>query len=165
MDRNHKEHVELINRQMKELVGVYRDAIKRLDVSDSEFWIWYTLVSSDVEYTQQDICAIWTLPKQTVNTIITHMRLKKYAYLEAIPGTRNHKVIRLTEAGKAYGKNLIMPITQAEEKTFMKISPEEMTQVTNIIGKYLEIIKDVFKETEAQERGFARITRKRILKK
>ena len=147
MNQNYKEQGELINRQIKELVGIYRDAVKHLDVSESEFWIWYTLVTTEGEHTQQDICSMWSLPKQTVNTIITHMRRKKYAYLEAIPGTRNHKVIRLTDAGRAYGENLILPITQAEEKAFDKISPEEISLVTTIFGKYIEIVKGVFNET------------------
>ena len=109
MNQNYKAHIELINRQIKELVGLYRDAVKELNVAESEFWIWYTLVAIDGEHTQQDICSLWSLPKQTVNTIIARLRLKRYATLEAIPGTRNHKYIRLTEDGLAYGENLIGP--------------------------------------------------------
>ena len=80
MNPKHKEHVGLVNRQVKELAGIYRDAVKHLDISDSEFWVWYTLVSTDEAYTQQDICSMWSLPKQTVNSIITHLRLKKFAH-------------------------------------------------------------------------------------
>lgn len=147
MCQNDKERVELINRQIKELVGVYRDAVKGLDISDSEFWIWYTLVTSDAEYTQQDICSMWSYPKQTVNTVITHMRRKKYAYLEAIPRSRNQKVIRLTETGRAYGEKLILPITQAEEKTMGKISLEEVMLVTNFLEKYIGMLRGEFNET------------------
>ena len=131
----------LINRQAKELVGIYRDAVKRLGISNSEFWIWYTLVATDGDHTQQDICSTWSLPKQTVNTIITRLRLKKHAYLEAVPGPRNHKVIRLTDAGRAYGESLILPITQAENKAFERISPEELDMATRILDKYLEIVQ------------------------
>lgn len=141
MNQRFKQHSELVNRQIKELFGVYRDAVKDLDVSETEFWIWYTLLGVDGEHTQQDICIKWSLPKQTVNTIMTRMRLKKYVYLEVIPGTRNRKVIRLTEAGRAYGEKMIHPITQAQEKAFAKISPEELEFVNQIIGKYIKIIK------------------------
>ena len=144
MNQSYKEQVELINKQIKEMVGIYRDAVKHLDISESEFWIWYTLVAVDGSYTQQDICSAWSLPKQTVNTIITHMKLKKYAYLEAIPGTRNHKVIRLTDEGRRYGEKIVLPISMAEEKAFEKISPDEFALVTNIFGKYIEIIREEF---------------------
>ena len=141
MDQSYKKHGALVNRQTKELFGIYRDAVKYLDVSETEFWIWYTLLTIDGEHTQQDICRQWSLPKQTVNTIIARMRLKKYAFLEAIPGTRNHKIIRLTDAGKAYGEKMLLPITQAEEKAFAQISSAELALVNQIFGKYIKIIK------------------------
>ena len=144
MNQNYKEQVELINKQIKEMVSIYRDAVRHLNISESEFWIWYTLVAMDGSYTQQDICSVWSLPKQTVNTIITHMKLKKYAYLEAIPGTRNHKVIRLTDEGRKYGEKVVLPISKAEERAFEKISPDEFALITNLFGKYIEIIRGEF---------------------
>ena len=144
MNQSYKEQVELINKQIKEMVSIYRDAVRHLNISESEFWIWYTLVAMDGSYTQQDICSVWSLPKQTVNTIITHMKLKKYAYLEAIPGTRNHKVIRLTDEGRKYGEKIVLPISKAEEKAFEKISPDEFALITNLFGKYIEIIRGEF---------------------
>ena len=86
MYQKFKEPSGLINRQSKELVGIYRDAVKRLGISNSEFWIWYTLVAMDGEYTQQEIGRMWSLPKQTVNTVVAHLRRTRHAYLEAVPG-------------------------------------------------------------------------------
>ncbi|MBQ3490865.1 MAG: MarR family transcriptional regulator [Clostridia bacterium] len=147
MTLNYKEHAEAINRKIKELVGMYRDTVKHLNISESEFWIWYTLVSIDGEHTQQDICTMWSLPKQTVNTVITQMRIKKYAYLEAKSGTRKHKTVRLTEEGKKYGEALVLPITLAEKKAFDKISTEEISLVTKVFGKYIEILRREFNAT------------------
>ncbi len=141
MDQQYKERGALINRQIKEIAGIYRDMLRRLGISDSEFWIWYALVADKGGHTQQDICSMWSLPKQTVNTIITRLRLKKYAYLEAVPGTRNHKIVRLTPAGRAYGERLILPIAQAEGQAFSRISSDELSAVTDIIDKYIGIIK------------------------
>jgi DNA-binding MarR family transcriptional regulator len=142
MNPQHKEYVGLVNRQIKELTGIYRDAVKHLDVSDSEFWIWYTLVSTDESYTQQDICNMWSLPKQTVNSIITHLRLKKFAYLEAIPGTRNHKIIRLTDLGRAFGEKLIAPIIRVEETAFYGLSAQELKTVTEIFSRYMNALRE-----------------------
>ena len=141
MNLNYKNYIELLNKQIKELIGIYRNTVKDLDISESEFWIWYTLVAVEGEHTQQDICAMWSLPKQTVNTVITHMRLKKYAYLENVPGTRNHKIIRLTDEGKKQGEKMVSPISLAEEKAYAKISPEELAHVANVFGRYIEIVR------------------------
>ena len=148
MNPKHKEHVGLVNRQVKELAGIYRDAVKHLDISDSEFWVWYTLVSTDEAYTQQDICSMWSLPKQTVNSIITHLRLKKFAYLEAVPGTRNHKIIRLTDLGQAFGEKLIDPIMRAEETAFSGLSAQELKTVTEFFGKYMSALREGFRKIE-----------------
>ena len=137
----------LIIRRIREMLSVYRESAKNLDLSDSEFWVWYTLVTIEGEHTQQDICAMWSLPKQTVNTIITRMRLKKYAYLEAIPRTRNHKIIRLTEEGRRYGGALILPITEAEEKAFAKITDGEHSRFSEIFDKYIELIRAELNES------------------
>ena len=148
MNPKYKEHIGLVNRQIKELAGIYRGAVKHLDISDSEFWIWYTLVSTNDAYTQQDICGMWSLPKQTVNSIVTHLRLKKFAYLEAVPGTRNHKIIRLTEAGRSFGEKLISPIMQAEEHAFATFSAQDLKTVTEIFDKYMNAIRDGFRKIE-----------------
>ena len=141
MNQNYTEHRGLISQQIKELVGVYRDAIKHLAISESEFWIWYTLVAMPGEHTQQDICALWSLPKQTVNTVITGMRIKKLAYLEIIPGTRNHKIVRLTEEGRRRGEEIVGPVTCAEQKAFAKMPAEELAVLTQVFDKYINVLR------------------------
>lgn len=129
--------VEKINQQIKELMGVYRDAVKNLSVSESEFWIWYTLVAMDGEYTQQEIGRMWSLPKQTVNSVIAQMRRKRRAYLESVPGKRTHKLIRLTEEGRRYGETIIRPIARAEERAFGSMPPSDRATVIGAFGNYI----------------------------
>ena len=84
---------------------------------------------------------MWSLPKQTVNTVITGMRLKKLAYLEIIPGTRNHKIVRLTEEGKRRGEEIVAPVTCAEQKAFSKMPREELSLLEQLFGKYIETLR------------------------
>lgn len=142
METSYKAHIEQINKQIKELVSVYREAVKGMDISESEFWVWYTLVSMEGDFTQQDICALWSLPKQTVNTAIAHMRLRRYAVLEAVPRTRNRKIIRLTADGRKYGERLVEPISRAEQRAFARVKPEELQLVNDAFGKYINIIRE-----------------------
>lgn len=141
MNQTYKEQINKLNKQIRDLGGIYRGAIKSLDIPESEFWIWYTLVTIDGRHTQQDICSMWSLPKQTVNTVITRMRLKKYAYFEAVRGTKNRKVIHLTAEGRKYGENLVLPVTKAEEFTLGKMTTEEINLVTDVFGKYIDTLR------------------------
>lgn len=150
MEQTYKQQIELINKQIKELVGVYRDTVRDWDISESEFWVWYTLVTIEGEFSQQDICNMWSLPKQTVNTIVSQMKRKKFARLEATFRARNRKIIYLTEEGKRYGERIIAPITDAEERSFEQISCEELIPVTNTLGKYITILKKELQTTHGE---------------
>ena len=82
MGESTKKQTEVINQQIKDLVGIYRTVVGRLGMSENEFWIWYALIVMGGSYTQQDICLMWSLSKQTVNTIISNMVRKGYASLD-----------------------------------------------------------------------------------
>lgn len=142
MEQSMKVQLEIINQQIKELISVYRVAVSRSGMSDNEFWIWYALVNMGGEFTQQDICGLWSLSKQTVNTIITHMAHKGYVTLEAIPGTRNRKRIGLTEAGRAYGEKIVMPVSMGEQRTLNRIPKEDLELCNAVLGNYIRILKE-----------------------
>ena len=144
MNDNLKEQLKTINHQIKELSGVYRSILSRTGTSENEFWIWYTLLIMEGEYSQQDICDEWTLSKQTVNTIITNMVKKGYVELEVIPGTRNKKKIHVTEEGQKFGKQIILPIAEAEQKALEKIPMRERLACTSAFSKYISFLKKEF---------------------
>ncbi|MCM1181695.1 MAG: MarR family transcriptional regulator [Clostridium sp.] len=148
MDNNAKEQLEVINQQIKELVGIYRSIVSRSGISENEFWIWYTLIIMDGEYSQQDICSSWSLSKQTVNTIITHMVQKGLAFLEVVPGTRNRKIIHLTEEGEKYGKSIVRPVSEVESRAFDRFPEEDRLACITAFGKYINILKEEIYGTE-----------------
>lgn len=141
-----KEQLEVVIRQLKEMTGVYRGAVSHTGVSENEFWIWYTLIVFGDEYSQQDICRIWSLPKQTVNNIITHMVHKDYAILEVVPDTRNRKIIRVTEVGQQYGTTLIKPVYEAEERAMNRLDSEELVACVKVLNKFTNILKEELDE-------------------
>lgn len=145
---NTKEQLEVINQQIKEIAGVYRGIVSRSGISENEFWIWYTLIIMGGEYSQQDICSSWSLSKQTVNTIVTHMVQKGLALLEVVPGTRNRKIIRLTEAGKNYGESIVRPVSEAENRAFERLPVADRIACTVAFGRYIDILKEEIYGTE-----------------
>ena len=142
MGNNIMEQLELFNQQIKELSGVYREAISDSGMSENEFWIWYSLMIFEGDYTQHDICNMWFLPKQTVNTIITGMVKKGYIELEIIPGTKNKKCIRITDLGKEYMEKIVMPIFSAEQRAFSRLPMEDRVIFFRTIRKYIDYLKE-----------------------
>ena len=138
--------LEMINQQLKELAGIYRTAISRSGISENEFWIWYSLVVMDGEFSQQDICATWTFSKQTVNTIINHMVQKGFTQLEVVSGTRNKKFILLTETGRKYGESIVLPIVTAEQRAFGNLSEADRTAFSRSLESYIALIRGELNE-------------------
>lgn len=136
--------IDQFHTQIKEYLNTYQHAIGQNSISINEFWVWSSLTEQDSEYTQQDLCAIWSLPKQTVNSIVTQMILKKYARLEHVPGQRKRKIIRLTEEGKKRGKYIVSPISEAEQRAFEKMTPEQFEAMTRMFEQYISIVQREF---------------------
>ena len=139
-----KQQIDQFQSQIKEYLNAYQHAISQNAISMNEFWIWQSLTQPDGEYTQQDLCAIWSLPKQTVNSIIAQMIIKKYARLEHKPGERKRKIIRLTEEGQKRGQSIISPIAKAEQRAFEKMTPQRFADMNEVFGQYISIIKSEF---------------------
>lgn len=141
-----KSQLEKMNQQVKELAAVYHDAAGKSGISDNEFWVWYALLVLGGEYSQQDICSIWSLPKQTIHSIITNLSKKDLIVLESVPSARNRKIIRLTEAGRAYGEGVVMSVYRAERCAFEKMSDEERQMCIALMKKYITILKGEINE-------------------
>ena len=142
MNKHIKEQIETLNKQVKELTGIYNQSAVRSGITNNEFWVWYSLLILDEEYSQQDICEMWSLPKQTINSVIANLSKKGYVFLEVVPGTRNRKIIRVTELGKEVGENIIRHIFEAERRTIERLSEEERQSCITLLGKYIGILKE-----------------------
>ncbi len=152
-----EKQLEAINQQIKDIVGLYRNAVGRLGMSENELWVWYTLIFMDGGHSQQDICGMWSLSKQTVNTIISNMVRKGFATLETIPGTRNRKEIGLTKAGRAYGESMVRPIFEVEQRAIEKLSAEERSACTAAFGKYVGFLREeILRAERPAEKGAVR---------
>ena len=58
------------NHVYKENTAIYRDLSVRMGMTESTFWILYTLRVEEAPVTQSDMCAILGYPKQTVNSAL-----------------------------------------------------------------------------------------------
>lgn len=142
MQQENKKLFEIFNQQFKELTAIYHRAASQNDISDNEFWVWYALFALDGEQSQQSICEMWSLPKQTVNSVVSGMIKKGLVYLETIPGTRNKKVIRLTEAGQKFGEKVILNVYEAEQRAIGQISPQQLQLCTELLAKYISLLDE-----------------------
>ncbi len=144
MDGQVKRQIDVINQLIKELNSLYHIAAVKSGVSDGEICVWSMLLTTDKEYSQQDLCELLFLPKQTINSIISGLIKKGYVFLEHVPGTRNRKVIRLSDEGRNYGEKNIMWIFEAEQHAMEDADPREVCTLISMLEKYINKLKSEF---------------------
>ena len=137
MEKEVQSRFDAVIRRVNELSGIYRNAAARSGLSVNEFWIWYALMGEGRELTQQEICGLCGLPKQTVNTIVRGMVRKKQVILEKMPLDRSRKRIRLTPLGRSTGKSLMSDAMTAERSAFAALSEEAQLGALRFLDEYL----------------------------
>ena len=58
MDGQVKRQIDVINQLIKELNSLYHIAAVKSGVSDGEICVWSILLTTDKEYSQQDLCEL-----------------------------------------------------------------------------------------------------------
>lgn len=146
MNEDVERQLKMLNMQVRELVSVYHTVASRSGISVNEFWVWYELLYFEGDISQQDICDKWSLPKQTVNTIIANMAKSGFVFLKQIPGSRNRKNICLSDNGRKYGENIVRRVYEAEQNTLSRLTEQERQTCTRLMGKYIALLKEEIHE-------------------
>ena len=82
------------------LDGVYEEYGRNCRVgSPNLLWILYALNDGE-RHSQKQICADWSIPRSTANTIIKDLESKQYVALSQIKGERRELLVSLTACGK-----------------------------------------------------------------
>ena len=118
--------------------AIYADFSKKSNVSPTLLWILYALNDGKV-HTQKDLCYDWSLPKSTVNTLISELKNNDYITLCPIKGKRREMTILLTSKGKSYADSVLENIYKKEKKVFdtfknqASILLEKLTFLENLL--------------------------------
>lgn len=141
-----KPQYEKIMQCFKQMDDIFHTYAVESGLSDSAFWILYTLCQAEKSYTQNDFCKEWYYSKQTVHSAVAGLIKIGYAELEHVPGSRNSKCIVLTKAGHAYAATHIQPILKAEQQAFAGMSDKERDTYSHLVKKHLDLLDQAVKE-------------------
>lgn len=76
--------------------------------------ILYSLYEDEEICTQKSISQKWSIPKQTVNTILKDFIANGYIELYTAENDKRNKLLKLTAAGKIYAGNIIEALHERE---------------------------------------------------
>ena len=82
--------------------------------------------------TQKEICQRTFQSKQTVNLIIKNLLAENYVTVTEAPENKRSKIVRMTDAGRAYCEKVVRHITWAEDTAMSMFTPEEQKQLIDL---------------------------------
>lgn len=131
----------LFNQRYKELDDLYCNYAKANGLSDTVFWIIYSVWDSAEPYAQKEICDTWSYSKQTVNSALKNLEKQGLVTLEPVPTNRKNKQIILTEEGKALAKRILIPLLEAERNSFASLTDTERDELLRLLQKHIVAIR------------------------
>ena len=138
------------NHLYKENTAIYRDLSIRMGLTESTFWILYTLRVEESPVTQSDMCAILGYPKQTVNSALKKLEQEGLLSLSGGRG-RGGKPIRLTEAGIKLAEQTVDFVIEAEQRALLDLSTGEQTRLLTLMRRYNDALTSHFSAMDKEK--------------
>lgn len=137
MKNNTQKQLTEYNRLLKENDDIYHSLARHYGISDCTLWILYIVSESKTNHTQNRICELLSLSKQTVNSALKKLEKDGYIELAPYPGSQKTKLVRLTESGKAFAGGIIDQVEKIEHAAFCQFSAEERIIFLELFEKYV----------------------------
>lgn len=124
----------------KEYDGIFHDLALKMGLSDSAFLILYGICYLGDGCLQKDICAHYTISKQTVNS--STRRLVQEGFLTLKSGSGRDMHLCLTPKGEAFAQKYIYPVIDIEEEAFLEMSPQERDALVRLTHRYVSLMRE-----------------------
>lgn len=134
--------IQQIELQRKEQDALYHSVAVKFGLSDTAMWVLYLVSETDDDLTQQDLCKQSFYAKQTINTAINSLVKNGFVELIPIPGTRNHKKVHLTDAGRALVESKINRLKIAEQNAYGKLTEAELQSYLDITSRLTGYLRE-----------------------
>lgn len=140
------EFLRAYNWLYKESNAIYHRLAGYFGLSDTAFWILYSLREADHPLNQAELSVILCSSKQTVNSALKSLEGEGYIRLASAAGDRRSKEIHLTERGLLLARDSVDRVLAMEEQAAQRLSEEERLAILALGRRHLEALR---RETEA----------------
>lgn len=145
MDSINEQMVEF-NQVYKIIDDTYHNYAKSCDLSDTAFWILYSVWENKDAYTQKELCETWSYSRQTVNSALKNLEGEGIIQLLHELDNKKNKQIILTKRGKELAERIIVPLMEAEKNSFANLSEEERALFLKLMKKHSELFREEVKK-------------------
>ncbi|MFR2776157.1 MAG: MarR family winged helix-turn-helix transcriptional regulator [Anaerostipes sp.] len=124
----------------KEIDESYHNIALSLGLTDTAFLILYCLVELGDGCLQKDICEMYCMSKQTVNSSVKSLETK--GFLKRVAGKGRDMHLFFTDCGLEFANRHIGPVIEMENHTFACMPEQEREELLRLTRKYSQIFKE-----------------------
>ncbi len=129
-----------INGMFSEISSIYEKLLSSKNVPEGVFIVLSSLLDLGEGCLQKEISEMSYLNKKTVNSTIK--KLQKEEYIELKAGKYPNMHIYLTQKGKDYMRENIIPIIEVESKALELMPPKEFETLVESYRKYIDNFRE-----------------------
>lgn len=149
MTKQDKKNAYLYCKFRDEQFALYDEYAKRNGMMMKTLLVVNVLFYAVDGMTQKEISRRTFQSKQTVNLIIKNLLAENYVTVTEAPDNKRNKIVRMTDAGRAYYEKAVRHITWAEDTAMSLFTPEEQKQLIELSRTFTEnLTRLVNQETE-----------------
>ena len=119
-----------------EIDKLYHAYARGCGISDCAYWMLYDLVLAGGELPLARLTTSWSYSKQTISSALKSLQASGFVELSYIEGSRKCKLARLTDAGRAFSEERIVPAIQAEQRAFETLAEAERRELIRLVRSY-----------------------------
>lgn len=131
-----------------EMDEIYHNCARACGLSDSSFWLLYSIAEHGEGCTQSELCSAWSISPQTLNSTLKSMERDGSLELRQADGDRKKKRIFFTPSGRALYRRCIVPVREAESAAFAAFSPREAQQLMRLTQKQIALLRGAVSRIE-----------------
>lgn len=123
---------------------LYMQFARSCGLSTCAYWMLYDLELAGGTVPLQRLCNSWSYSKQTINSALKSLEARSLIELNLCEGSRKHKAASLTEAGRSFSAENIVPSIEAERRAFNRLSKRERENIIALVHKYTDALEAEF---------------------
>ena len=127
-----------------EITSLYHEAAVKIGISDTVLNILYVLCEKEGQCLQSDIFRLTGISRQTINSAIRKLEKSELVYLEQREG--RNTMVCLTEKGKDFSMEKILPLFQIEDKIWGAWTVNEQEKYIQFTQTYRDLLKKYLRE-------------------
>ena len=128
--------IQEFNQLLKKMDSIYCKLAKSSGLSDTAFWIIYTIKNEKETYKQKDLCVMWSYSKQTINSALKKLEEQNIIQLVAVPENKKDKKKKKIKYSENITEKFIKPVNEIEKNALNEI--KEKNKLINLFKKYIE---------------------------